>query len=147
MYIILTIMGTNNYTLYFDGACRGNPGNGGAGIVIYNNGIKYHEIYKLLEGIITNNSAEYQALLIGMTYLRRNNITTCTIFGDSNLIINQMIGHYRCKSENLQLYYVECKKLHFPDFKYEHVRRENNKEADSLANKALNLNGDGEKHF
>ena len=134
-------MNTDNYTLYFDGACRGNPGNGGAGIVIYNNGIKIHEIYKLLDGIITNNAAEYQALFIGMTYLMRNNIAKCTIFGDSKLIINQMTGHYKCKSENLQLYYVECQKLNSPNFTYEHVRRENNKEADLLANKALNVNG------
>ena len=127
-----------SFILYFDGACRGNPGKGGCGVVIYENDEIKHKFYKFIDDKVTNNIAEYEALYIGLEFLKNNEINKCTIRGDSLLLIKQLTGKYKCKSDNLKEYYNKCLfLLKDMDIKLEHIYRKDNKVADELANMAL----------
>jgi ribonuclease HI len=129
--------------LQFDGACRGNPSNIlGLGYIIKNSN-KTETIeegsYRFTTSSGTNNEAEYYALIKGMKLALDCNIKSIVIEGDSNLIINQMMGKYQVKAENLMPLYNSAKILEeqFDYIEYRHIKREFNKEADKLANKAL----------
>ena len=128
-----------NYSLFFDGCCKGNPGKAGAGIVIYN---KTYEIFnktKFIGDMETNNSSEYNALLLGLKEARSLNIDNLSVYGDSKLVINQMNGLYKVKNKNMIVLYDKCKKIEkmFNNIHYFHVYRNKNKRADELANNAL----------
>lgn len=132
--------------LQFDGACRGNPSNMlGLGCVI-KNGTKTETIeersyrFPKTNGTNgTNNEAEYLSLIKGMKLALKYNIKSIRVEGDSNLILNQMSGKYQVKAENLIPLYNAAKILEseFNLISYHHIRREFNKEADKLANQAL----------
>ena len=87
----------------------------------------------------TNNEAEYLSLIKGMKLALKYNIKSIRVEGDSNLILNQMSGKYQVKAENLIPLYNAAKILEseFNLISYHHIRREFNKEADKLANQAL----------
>ncbi|MDB5189654.1 MAG: ribonuclease [Parcubacteria group bacterium] len=135
-----------HYTLYADGGSRGNPGPAGAGAVVFDTlGKRVVEVADYL-GVATNNIAEYEAILRGLTKLRdeylHEHLQGCkvTIKMDSKLVIEQLKGNYKVKHPNLVPRYLEVKNLiarSFPDVEYIHVRREFNKDADALANKAM----------
>ena len=132
--------------LQFDGACRGNPSNIlGLGYIIKNSN-KTETIeegcYRFPTSSGTNNEAEYYALIKGLKLALDCNIKSIIVEGDSNLIINQMTGKYQVKAENLIPLYNSAKILdeQFDYIEYRHIRREFNKEADKLANKALDTN-------
>lgn len=132
--------------LQFDGACRGNPSNVlGLGYIIKNSN-KTETIeegcYRFPTSSGTNNEAEYYALIKGLKLALDCNIKSIIVEGDSNLIINQMTGKYQVKAENLIPLYNSAKILDelFDYIEYRHIRREFNKEADKLANKALDTN-------
>ena len=146
----LMLLHTDNImpVIRFDGACRGNPSNVlGLGYIIKQQNKKDHTDEKTLyEGYCsyvttngTNNEAEYLSLIKGMELALDNNIKKVIIEGDSNLIINQMLGHYQVKADNLIPLYKQAKKLavKFDFLHFVHIKREFNKEADKLANKAL----------
>ncbi len=125
--------------LFSDGASRGNPGEGGAGVVIYDG-----ENNKICEGVkylgtVTNNQAEYQALVFGLQKAKKLSVQNLTIRSDSELLVRQLGGIYRVKNEGLQSLYLKVRKLlsGFRSLKIEHVVREQNKEADRLANRAV----------
>jgi deoxyadenosine/deoxycytidine kinase/ribonuclease HI len=129
------------YLLKFDGACRGNPSNIlGLGSIIYNNGetVAFHkEAMNVTYG--TNNMAEYLALLNGIQLALKRNIKKLIVEGDSELVIKQLNGIYKVKAENLKSYYDVIIKLK-DDFEYiefRHIKREQNVDADKLANQAL----------
>lgn len=127
------------YKLYFDGACRGNPGNGSYGGVIYDEAGNIVETYNDIVGFTTNNIAEYSGLLNGLILAKEHNIENLEVYGDSLLIIKQMKGKFKVRNKKLKELYDDCKSLS-DDFKminYNHVLRENNKMADKLANTAL----------
>jgi len=86
----------------------------------------------------TNNQAEYQALVKGLELLREIRADAVEIFGDSMLVINQLIGIYKCQSEVLISYYERCLQLlkEFKDFCIEHIPRFHNEEANRLAQHA-----------
>lgn len=130
-----------NYTLYFDGCSKGNPGKAGAGYVIYkgDDEIAYKSVY--VGDKETNNKAEYTGLYQGLLYAVENNIVCLHVKGDSNLVIKQIKGEYKVKSENIQTIYQDTKKLciHFEKITFEHVYRKDNKRADELANLALEI--------
>jgi len=137
---------TNLPILQFDGACRGNPSNIlGLGYIIKNSN-KTETIedgsYRFPTSSGTNNEAEYYALIKGLKLALDCNIKSIIVEGDSNLIINQMMGKYQVKAENLIPLYNSAKILdeQFDHIEYRHIRREFNKEADKLANKALDTN-------
>tara|TARA_B110000037_G_scaffold222319_1_gene296658 strand:- start:4601 stop:5887 length:1287 start_codon:yes stop_codon:yes gene_type:complete len=132
--------------LQFDGACRGNPSNVlGLGCIIKNN----NRTNTLAEGSYhypctndnggTNNEAEYLSLIKGLELAIYSNMNALHVEGDSSLIINQMNGTNKVNAKNLIPLHTQAKELekrfHYIDYK--HVKREFNKEADKLANMAL----------
>ena len=127
------------YTLYFDGCSKGNPGKAGAGFTIFkdNEEIIYKSIY--VGDKETNNKAEYTGLFEGLKYALQENINCIHVKGDSNLVIKQMKGEYKVKSENIQTIYQNTKRLslQFESITFEHVYRKYNQRADELANLAL----------
>ena len=86
----------------------------------------------------TNNQAEYQALVKGLELLKEVHADAVEIFGDSMLVINQLVGIYECRSEVLITYYEKCIQLlkEFKDFRLEHIPRLHNEEANRLAQHA-----------
>ncbi len=126
-------------TIYTDGAARGNPGPAGAGYILFSdNGEVLFEGARYL-GETTNNQAEYQALLGGLEKAIELGALTVNVKMDSELIVKQLRGQYRVKNEGLKPLYMKARNLigKFEQFHVEHVRRENNKDADRLANQAI----------
>ncbi len=125
--------------LYIDGASRGNPGRAGAGVWITNGeGEKISEVSRFL-GHKTNNEAEYWALLLGLREAKRLRGDRIQIFTDSQLVERQIKGVYRVKDPNLRALHrtvIENLKT-FSSFEIESVPREENEEADRLANQAI----------
>ncbi len=128
--------------IYIDGGARGNPGPGGAGVVIStaDDNTVIHESGIFL-GRVTNNSAEYRALLAGMEAAADLGAAEAEIFSDSELLVRQMTGKYRVKNERLQVLHEKARQLQsrFAKCEYNHIRREKNKHADKLVNHAINL--------
>lgn len=133
--------------IHTDGASRGNPGPASIGVVIElpDGEIKtYHQTL----GIATNNYAEYQAIvvalektksLVGKTNTKKYNIE---VYLDSELAQKQLTGIYELKDEAIQKAFIKIWNLRikFASVDFIHVRREFNKQADALANKALDEN-------
>jgi ribonuclease HI len=129
---------TYEYVLNFDGASRGNPGPAGIGAVIFHNG---KEIWASCQyiGTKTNNQSEYSALILGLKQALTRDIKCLQVYGDSQLIINQINGEYKVRNPGLQDLYKEVQDLqaHFESIVFTHVYREFNKRADQLSNMAL----------
>lgn len=128
-----------HFILMFDGGSRGNPGICGSGACLFYNSKEIWASSKFVSEHNTNNFAEYWGLLMGLKQAYSMNIKNLTIMGDSNLIINQFTNKAKVKSENLIPLYNECKQIlkHFSKVDFVHVRRNLNKRADQLANKAM----------
>jgi ribonuclease HI len=127
------------YVANIDGASRGNPGPASYAVVMRDpNGKIILELGKKL-GRDTNNVAEYYALLAALDYAASHNIHALRIRSDSELLVRQMQGRYKVKSPDLKPLYERASKFarQFEYFVVEHVRRESNREADALANLAL----------
>jgi len=123
-------------TAYIDGGARGNPGPAGYGVRIEDaDGTLVDELYGGL-GIATNNIAEYNGLLAALRYAVQHGHRTVRIKADSELLVKQMRGEYRVKNEGLKPLFLQAIKLirDIGDVRFEHVRREFNKEADRLSN-------------
>jgi ribonuclease HI len=129
------------YSVYFDGASRSNPGPASYGGVIYNE--KGHEVgtYKKYIGRHTNNVAEYLGCFAGIQACIQENIKNVTIYGDSKLVIEQVSGRWKVRSDNIRPIYNEIRKVldtkPFETIIFKHVKRNKNKRADELANQAL----------
>ena len=122
-----------------DGASRGNPGPASYAVIMRDSdGKVILELGKKL-GRDTNNVAEYYALLAALDYAATHNIRALRIRSDSELLVRQMQGRYKVKSPDLKPLYERASKLtrQLEYFVIEHVRRESNREADALANMAL----------
>jgi ribonuclease HI len=128
-----------DYVLYFDWCCKCNPGPGGAGAVLYYKGDEIWGTSKFVGIRATNNTAEYTGLIIGLQEAVIREIKTITVRGDSQLVIRQMRGEYKIKSEKMLELFTHAKILekHFDSIFYEHVYRDKNKRADELSNMAL----------
>ena len=129
-------------TAYFDGGARSNPGPGGYGVYIVDDqGAVLAELHGSL-GITTNNIAEYRGLIAALQWAVDHNVTEITVKGDSLLIVEQMRGNYKVKHEGLKPLYLQAKMLvmQIGNVKFEHVRREFNKEADRLSNVGMDGN-------
>lgn len=164
------------FVLFCDGGSRGNPGPAASGYVIYKFPVglkisnydsfiayKQQAVDQIISGkhlgTATNNFAEWQAVILGLTNIVKLNQTNfgsndealfedglgevvktkITVFLDSELVVRQAIGRYKVKNEDLKLCYNELKKLelNFNSVSYNHVYREFNKEADSEVNRIL----------
>jgi len=125
--------------LFTDGASRGNPGQAGAGIAIFDE--EGNELVGTGHylGQCTNNEAEYRALLFGLAKCREFGRGMLKVHLDSELIVKQIRGEYRVKHPNLKPLFQEAmqKLSDFASFSVTHVRREKNSRADELANLAI----------
>lgn len=123
--------------LFCDGASSGNPGHSGIGAIIIINSREY----RLSEyiGIATNNVAEYTALIKGLLTALKHGATSVDIHTDSELLVKQIKGIYRVKSENLTALHSRVITLlkSFEHYHITHIPREKNTEADSLARGAI----------
>lgn len=126
------------YVMNFDGASKGNPGLSGAGAVIYKNGEEIWSSCKFV-GTKTNNQSEYSALILGLEGALTLGITNLSVLGDSLLVINQVNGIYKVKSDSIFNLYEEVLglKSQFDYIDFNHVYRDYNKRADELSNLAL----------
>jgi ribonuclease HI len=122
-----------------DGAARGNPGPAGIGVQIATDaGEVVGEIARGI-GEATNNVAEYTAVIEGLSLARDLGARTVTVRTDSQLLVEQLNGRYRVKSEHLQPLHRRVRALAagFDRVTFEHVPRERNQEADRLANEGV----------
>jgi ribonuclease HI len=119
---------------YIDGGSRGNPGE--AGIGVYVPGMVRIGEYL---GTGTNNFAEYSALLTALRFAVFSRCDELQVFADSELVVKQIKGEYQVKNEGIRLLHDSARRWIslIPRFSISHVRRENNKEADTLANVAM----------
>jgi ribonuclease HI len=128
---------------HVDGGARGNPGPSGYGVFIQDS--QKHPVAELSEylGIQTNNFAEYSGLLAALRYARDNGHKALEIVSDSELMVRQLNGQYKVKSELLKPLYEQARAMirGLDWFKVRHVRREFNKDADRLANEAMDRKG------
>lgn len=131
----------SSWTLYADGASRGNPGKAGVGFVVLRNGnVEKEEGYYL--GHATNNQAEYLACIAAITYIINSSLfhphDTISIYADSLLMIKQLLGEYKVKNEQLKFLHDHLKQLlRTISWNAFHVMREKNTRADMLANKGI----------
>lgn len=127
-----------NCILYFDGACRGNPGPMAIGALLLENGKKVGEISKNI-GTGTNNIAEWRALIEGLKLAHAHSCRELEVRGDSQLVIRQISGKYRVKSENLIPLFNEARKLcaGFSKIDFKWINREENSYTDGLVNRSL----------
>ncbi|HET7214122.1 MAG TPA: ribonuclease HI family protein [Terriglobia bacterium] len=124
---------------HIDGGSRGNPGPAAYAVVINSkDGTHLASLSKYL-GHATNNVAEYEGLLAALSYALQLNHPRLKIITDSELLARQIKGQYKVKNPNLKVLYDRACALisQFDTFRIEHVRREHNREADRLANEAM----------
>jgi ribonuclease HI len=130
-------------TAHIDGGARGNPGPAGYGVVIHDpSGRKLAELSEYL-GHQTNNCAEYQGLLAALRYALANGISSLRVISDSELMVRQMKGIYKVRHPELRKLYDEAQQLvrKLEHFEIRHALREHNRDADRLANQAMDRGG------
>ncbi len=126
-------------TAFCDGGSRGNPGPAGYGVWIQDeNGAPLAELSDFI-GIRTNNVAEYSGLLAALEWALANGAHELRVVSDSELMVKQIKGQYSVKSPDLKPLYEEAKRraAKLDRFEMQHVLRGKNKEADRLANEAM----------
>ena len=126
-------------TAYIDGGSRGNPGPAGYGVqIVDDEGTVVAELYSYV-GQTTNNVAEYRGLLAALEWAVERSLQTLHVRSDSELLVKQLRGEYRVKNPGLQPLYQDACRLvrRIGHVTFEHVRREMNKQADRLANLAM----------
>ena len=129
-------------TAHVDGGARGNPGPAGYGVVITDeNGQVLAELAEAI-GISTNNVAEYRGLIAALEWAAAHGHNRVHIKSDSLLIVQQMLGNYRVKHEGLLPLYRQARHLvaRIGEVRFDHVRREENREADRLSNVGMDRN-------
>jgi len=122
---------------YIDGGSLGNPGPSGIGVVIDGSEEGRIRIARMI-GRQDNNVAEYVALLEALQYAVRLRAQSLHVYSDSEVVVRQMTGVYACRSPRLYSLNWICRKLaRSLKFSISHVPREDNAEANSLANAAV----------
>ena len=131
------------YTANIDGAARSNPGPASYGVVIRDPGGSVVATLKKYIGRNTNNVAEYYGLIAALDYAQSHGIRALRVESDSELLVKQMRGLYKVKSADLRPLFEHAKKASqgLDSFAIEHVPRERNRDADALANQALDESG------
>lgn len=130
---------TTYWQLFIDGASRGNPGLAAAGVVILKNGTPFFKEGFFL-GIKTNNQAEYLAFLIGLKIVKdcMQPGDKLAVFSDSQLMVRHILGQYQVRNAGIiPLFQLAKKTLQSVGGTITHVFREENKEADAMANKGV----------
>src|SRR5436190_2063099 len=138
-----------NYLIaHTDGGARGNPGPAGYGVVIHDSaGHKVAALSQYL-GRQTNNFAEYQAMIAALEYAVEHGPRALKVVSDSELMVRQVKGIYKVKDPTLKDLHGRASQLirHLDWFEIEHVLRGKNREADELANAAMD-SGSGTTSF
>jgi len=132
-------MDTKKIVIYSDGGARGNPGPAGIGAVLYDS--EKNIIAEISEylGEATNNQAEYQAIISALEKAQELKAEELECYLDSELVVKQLSGEYKVKNAGLAPLFIKIYNLkhNFKKVSFNHVRREFNKEADALANQAM----------
>jgi len=119
---------------YIDGRSRGNPGEAGLGVY-------FPGVVRIAEylGTGTNNFAEYSALLAALRYAIFARCSELHVYADSELVVKQIKGEYQVRNETIRPLHASAQRwiALIPNFTISHIRREQNKEADRLANLAM----------
>lgn len=132
-------MKINSVRIFTDGASRGNPGPAAIGAIIKDTGGKLITSISQPIGRATNNQAEYQAIITALEQAINLGVSQVEIRSDSELVTRQINGQYRVKKASLRPLYLKVKQLQgqLKDFTITHIPRQQNREADRLANMAL----------
>jgi ribonuclease HI len=132
--------------IYTDGGARNNPGPAGAGVVILEGETMILELKKFLGEKQTNNWAEYEAVYLALTEVKRLGLASRAIEArlDSKLVVEQLMGRWKIKEPSLKEQWSKVRLLmqeSFPNIKFVYVPREKNTEADRLVNEAIDEAG------
>lgn len=125
--------------VFTDGGSKGNPGLGSIGIVFYIDNKKVFQIHEKI-GFVTNNDAEYQAVIKALKEIKKQNlskINKINFYSDSKLLVNQLNGLYKVKNQKIKEYIFKIRILESEikiPINYHHIYREKNQEADKLVN-------------
>jgi len=130
--------------IHIDGGARGNPGPAAAGVVLRDDQDRAILEAGYYLGRMTNNMAEYTALLMALEAAARWGADEIAVFSDSELLVRQITGEYRVRDEKLRHLFEQVQKLllKFDTWQIKHVPRDENRRADELVNKSLNLQAD-----
>ena len=135
--------------VFCDGGARGNPGPGGAACVIWDQAGKKRFLCGKYFARITNNKAEYAAVKLALELIKKNyeGRKRITFFLDSKLVVNQLGGIYKVKDSQLRELIFEIRQLEssLGEIYYQHVSRDENKEADRLVNRTMDEGEDFEQ--
>jgi ribonuclease HI len=129
----------DRFAIFTDGGARGNPGPAaGAGVIIGRDGAIVAEVFDYL-GVATNNVAEYRALIMTLKRAHELGCRRVDIKMDSELVVRQLKGIYKVKDEKMKPLHAEVRHLlaKFEEGTIDHIRREQNKQADRLVNAVL----------
>ncbi len=137
---------TEKAIAYIDGGSRGNPGPAAAAYVLTDTQGKQLQAKAVFLGEATNNFAEYTAIHKALEAAKLLGAKQITVYSDSELLVRQLNGQYKVKSEQIRPLFVEASGLlaGFEAWQVQHIVREKNKLADSLVNRALDIEGDVE---
>ncbi len=129
---------------HIDGASRGNPGPAAAGFTLADSAGTQLQAKAFFLGRATNNIAEYTSLVKALEAAKQIGTEQLVVFSDSELLVRQINGQYKVKSEQIRPLFRQAVNLlgEFKNWKVRHIPREKNKEADRLVNQALNLGHD-----
>lgn len=132
-------MAAGNWVIYADGASRGNPGPASVGAALYDeSGRELHTVSRRI-GRATNNEAEYRAAIAGLEAALALGARDVELRMDSELVVRQLDARYKVRNPSLRRLFGRVKDLQwrFASFRVRHVRREQNRRADQLANEAF----------
>jgi len=134
------------YRVNIDGGSRGNPGPASYGVVVRDPRGEIVAKLKKYIGRMTNNVAEYYGLIAALDYAQSHGVRAVHVESDSELLVKQMRGQFKVKSGDLRPLFERAKKMSeaFDFFRIAHVYREQNREADALANEALDQTASNE---
>jgi ribonuclease HI len=126
-------------TVNVDGGARGNPGPAAIGVVVRDSDGGILATVSETIGEATNNVAEYRALIAGIQQAKLLGADRLELFGDSELVVKQVRGEYKVKNPGIRPLHAEVVEAlrGFDDWSIDHVRREQNADADALVNDAL----------
>lgn len=129
----------DTYSLFVDGGSRGNPGPAAIGAVLADGAGEVLEEVSDRIGDSSNNVAEYQALITGLETALDRGVRILEVFSDSELMVRQMNREYKVRNEQLKELFMQATALtqQFPKIRIRHVHREQNMDADTLVNRAL----------
>ena len=129
----------DSWTLRCDGGARGNPGPGALGYALIDPSGREVEARGEMLGVVTNNVAEYRALIAGLAAAARHRASPVTVCMDSELVVRQMTGEYRVKHAGLKPLHAEAARAAagLGQVRFVAVRREENARADAIVNQTL----------